>query len=133
MGQDVLVSEQIEDARRLLREFLAAGLDIPLAFWAKQTERRRWELHIVSPAVDEHGPTYLYRLMRPIIENHSDLDVDPRAIAAIGVKDSLAIGAAAAVEPSPSGRGTRLGETDFAGIEIDGAYIYPPLTAMPTA
>lgn len=56
MAQDVLVTEQIEGGRELLAQLAAEGVEVTVAFWAKETDSGLWYLFIATPMADIHGP-----------------------------------------------------------------------------
>ena len=133
-----MVSEQTESGERLAKALADNGFDVRTMFWLKPTDEEKWFLYLVSPMVDEKGSAAAYRLVLSILRQMPDLWIDPLEIRVVGLNDSLAEAAFAvtapkvpksqyaARNPKPYPGVTRLGESTFGGISIDGAIIYPP-------
>ena len=139
MGQDTLLTEEIDAGHTLVERLIDEGFEIDLAFWVKEAEAGRWYLYLVSPIVDSHSLGNPYRRLLPLIESMPELGIDPFKIKLVGLNDSMAVAAREIVRPrvpdSPFAvqrprpyRGmTRFGGSTLGGVEIDGAFIYPPL------
>jgi hypothetical protein len=138
MDQDTMVSEQTESGKRLIDALVAAGFEIPVAFWARPTDEGKWFLYLASPVVDEKGPAVAYRLVHAILRKGPDLWIDPLEVRVVGLNDSLAEAALAVTRPRgpdspfavrnprPYPEMTRFGGSTLGGVSIDEAYIYPP-------
>ena len=57
MDQGPLVSEQIEDGKRLLQRLAEDGATITAACWLKESESGRWYLYVASSLVGKGGGT----------------------------------------------------------------------------
>jgi hypothetical protein len=56
MDQGILVTNRIDDGRRILEQLARDGFDVVIAYWAKAEGDGRPYLYIASPVV-EHGDT----------------------------------------------------------------------------
>jgi hypothetical protein len=142
MDQGAMVSEQVENGKKLIQVLSSSGIDLGVAFWAQLPEEGQWFLYLSSPVVDEKGPTAAYRLVHDLLRKNPDLFIDPWEIRMVGVHDSLAEGALAAIKPripdgpfairtpKPYGGMTRFNGSTLGGVDVDGAYIYPPPQAV---
>jgi hypothetical protein len=138
MDQGTVVSEQTESGKRLIKALVAGGFDVQVAFWAKPTDEGKWYLYLASPFVDDKGPRTAYRLVHRILRETPDLWIDPFEIKVVGLNDSIARAASeltrpqvpgspfAAWGPKPYPGMTRFGGSTLGGVDVDGAYIYPP-------
>jgi len=131
MDQGTLVSMQIEDGQRLLAQLVAGGVPVAAAAWVKEEESGMWYLYLVTPLVGEDGGTLpAYRRVNAVIRQLPE----PLEIAPLGIKvvaPGSPVGTALrdlqrhSRGPSPYYyRGTRLGD-----LNIEGAYVYPPVPA----
>jgi hypothetical protein len=89
--------------------------------------------------VDDKGPAVAYRHVYGILRKMPDLWIDLLDVTVVGLNDSLTKAVLAAIQPkvpnSPYGLWkpmpypgmTRLGRSTLGGVDIDGAYFYPPL------
>jgi hypothetical protein len=73
MYKTILVATDIEDGRRILKELEKQGLQTTAAFWFHKDEED-WKLFVVSPDVEEQGPTKLYTMIARMLK---DLSSDP--------------------------------------------------------
>jgi hypothetical protein len=138
MDQNPVVNEEIESGKRLINALAAKGLEVGVAFWAKPSEGGQWYLYLASPFVDEKGARAAYRLVNDLLRELRDVWIDPFGIKMIGMQDSLAEAALAAVRPKvpdspyairnpkPYPGMTRFNGSTLGGMSIDGALIYPP-------
>src|SRR5262245_16559585 len=55
MDQSTLVTEHIEDGRRLVERLIQEGIGVTAACWLKTEDDGEWSLYIASPLVDEKG------------------------------------------------------------------------------
>ncbi len=73
MYKTILVATDIEDGRRILEELENLKLQMTAAFWFHKDEED-WKLFVVSPDVEEQGPTKLYTMIALMLRN---LAIDP--------------------------------------------------------
>jgi hypothetical protein len=138
MGSDALVMDELDNGRKLIEQLIQDGFDIHLAFWVKETYAGQWFLYLASPMVESPGPTAAYRLVLPIVDRMPELGIDPFSIKLVGLNDSMTTAARKALRSPASDHppGTRPVRTNqgmsrydgssLGGVDIDGAFIYPP-------
>jgi hypothetical protein len=138
MDQITLVSQELDDGRRLIDVLLARGLDVRAALWAKPAEASKPYLYIVSPKVDDEGPGAAYHFVHDVLRSSPDFWIKPLDVRVVGVNDSLGAVALKAIEPrAPASQSVvnpprpypgmmRVAEGTFGGLDIDWAFIYPP-------
>lgn len=144
MDQGSVVSERIESGERLIEALAENGFDARIAFWTKLADEEKWFLYLASAFVDDEGPTAAYRLVHRVLREKPDLWmwIDPLDIRVIGLNDSLARGALELMTPETPESAfavqkprrypamTRYGGSTLGGVDINGAYIYPPRPRM---
>ena len=142
MDQEALVTEQIEGGRRLIEALLSEGVEIHAAFWAKPTDDEKWFLYLASDAVDKLGVAAVYRTVHYLIRRNPDFWIKPFEVRLISQTDPMAEATLSAIRPrvarGPSAVGdpkpypgiTRFGEGTLAGVPVDGAFIYPQISAV---
>ncbi len=139
MDPNALVNAQLDGGSRLIAALNDAGVEIASAFWAKLTEARDWNLYVASPAVEtDKGSLDAYRKLTAILSQHEEFGVDIDDVLIIDVEDGMAVEAAEVVKSKVTNGKSYTGITRFkgytlGGLEIDGAYIYPPPRAPVTA
>lgn len=132
MGQEFLVKEQMEAGEQLACDFNEYAC-VDVAFWIKPVESNAWYLHIASSEINDTNVDVAYgEILRLAAKNkYQWLDVfrvkllassDPLAAEVIKIRDNYPIKI-----PTPY-HGSSIAST-----AIDGAYIYPPLTAQSSA
>jgi hypothetical protein len=133
MDTNTLVSDLVEDGKRIVEQLPQNGFDVTAAFWLKAADDGQWRFYIVSPdAVHERLNKAYQRLFTLIGAMPQPHWLDPLEVKLIGpnsalAKDVLAIHArASGFKGSP----IRWGGTQVGNISIEGAYLYPlPATA----
>jgi hypothetical protein len=138
MDKETVVSQQIDQGKLLIVVLAQNGFDVQVAFWAKPTDEGKWFLYLASWTVDDKGPAAAYRFVHKILREKS-VWIDPLEIRVIGLHDSLTEAAVAATKPNvpdspyavrnpkPYPGMTSFDGPTLGGLNIDGAYIYPPL------
>lgn len=138
MGQDTLVTDELDSGRKLVERLAGEGFDVSLAFWLKETDAGQWFLYLSSPVVNDKGPTIAYRIVLPVVEGMSELGIDPFSVKVVGVNDPITTAAREVIKPripdspfavknpKPYAGMTRFAGATLGGVSIDGAYIYPP-------
>jgi len=137
-----VVSQQTDQGERLIKALAEHGFDVQVAFWAKPTDEGKWFLYLASSMVDDKGPAAAYRFVHEILRKKS-VFIDPLEIRVIGLNDSLTEAALAATKPNvpdspyavrnpkPYPGMTSFEGPTLGGLNIDGAYIYPPPSPAP--
>lgn len=125
MDQRILVDDQIDDGQRIIDQFLADGLDVSVAFWAKRDEGS-WTLYVASPGFDDRERVEASRVVWDSLSKVPDPTILPGLnIRVIDDQDAIARDAVRiAGRKGKKGpiryRGVRLGDLGIAK-----AYIYP--------
>lgn len=139
MDSNVLVNNQLDGGSALIAALHNAGLEITAAFWAKLTEAPDWSLYLASPAVEtREGSLSAYGTLLRVLVQRPELEIDSDDVLFIDLDDSMAVEAVEVVKSKvvngkPFTGVTRFRGPVFGGLEIDGAYIYPPPRAAVTA
>ncbi len=146
MDSNILVNDQLESGTVLIDALRATGVEVSVAFWAKMADESDWNLYLASPAVEvDEEETDAYRKLRMILSQKPELGIDLFDVTFVDLENSMAVAAAefitpksatgpfAIANPKPYPGMTRYGGRVFGGLEIDGAYIYPPPRAAVTA
>jgi hypothetical protein len=123
-----LVSDLIEDGRRVVEQLPRDGFEVTAAFWLKEADSGRWYFYVVSPAYETEGPFAAYMRLHATIRRLNLDWLDLLEVKLIGptnpiARDVLAIqqrAVGAKVKPL-RWEGTQLGN-----VSVDGAYLYPP-------
>jgi hypothetical protein len=130
MDQLTLVANQITDGQRLAEKLAQNGFEVTAAGWIRTTEDGQWFLYLVSPVVDEKGPLGAYRRVNALLRQMPQpFSVHSLDVKLIGPTEPIAEGIQDMHRRYPAKSPIHLGETQLNGVSIDGAYIYPPLTA----
>jgi hypothetical protein len=142
VGQDMLVTGDLENGRKLIDRLIANGFGVHFALWVNEADARQWFLYLASPVVDEKGPGAAYRMVLPVVDSMPESGIDPFSIKLVGLNDSVTTAAREAIRPRiPNGPFavqnpkpypgiTRFGGTMLAGMDVDGVYIYPPFVPL---
>ncbi len=138
MAQDTLLTDELESGRKLVERLISNGFDVSLAFWVKESDAGQWFLYLASSVVDAKGSTEAYRVVLPIVEDMPESGISPFAVKVVGINDSMVAAAREVIKPRlpdsqfavrnprPYPSMTRFGGSTLGGINIEGAYIYPP-------
>ena len=127
MDTTALVTEMIEDGKRIVEQLGQNGFELAAALWLKDTENSRWYFYVVTPAYDTEGSFAAYgRLdtaMGPLELNW----IDPLEIRVIGPTNPIARDVLAIYASAPAGKvnPTRWGGTRLGNMSVDGVYLYP--------
>lgn len=128
MVQVTLVEEQLADGRKLIVEFMRAGIDVTAAAWIRKADDDAWYLYVASPLSSRPSRANPYLRLHEVIRQQPQpfwvqpLDVqliDPDSPVA---RDILAIQRKYPPTKSP----LHFGEGEIGGTSTEGAYIYPP-------
>ncbi len=131
MDQNLLVTEQIDEGRKIVDRCVAAGIDVPAAFWLRPSEDGHWYLYIATKVVEDKGLAAAFKAVLgeirrlsppPSLDSLGDLKV-------IGstnpiTEDVLNIQSRYVTSLATRYRGNQLGN-----VSIEEAYIYPPRQA----
>lgn len=131
MDKETLGEDIIAPGRRLIEALLEQGVPISAACWLKEDDDYQWFLYVITPLVDNDGATKeaytaIVHALRRIRDSFGIHALD---IKAVGEESELARAIRELHQQKTSSRGFRLGSRRFGGLSIEGAYVYPPLSA----
>lgn len=131
MDQAALVTEQLEDGKRLLRCLAEANVAVTAAAWVKECESSRWYLYLATPLVTEDGATLqayrqIYAVMRQIPQ---PFWVKPSEVKAVAPSSPLAEALVSVYTRYPGRGPIRYDGYRLGNISVEGAYVYPPIPA----
>lgn len=141
MDKDTVVSQQTDEGKRLIEALAKDGFDVQVAFWAKPTDEGKWFLYLASPMVDDKGPAAAYRLVHRVLRSMPNVLIEPLEIRVVGLNDSVTEAVLALIKPKvpsspyavrnpkPYPGMTSFDGPTLGGLNIDGAFIYPPSPA----
>lgn len=128
MGQESLVNEQLDAGEEFLRDF-ADYVSIAAAFWINPADSEDWFLYIASTEINDENIRAAYgEVLRRIGSNRNQW-IDAFQIKLLNASDPLAAEVAEIRNRYPLRIPTRYNGSSIAGLAIDGAYIYPSITA----
>jgi hypothetical protein len=123
MDTGTLVRELREDGQKLVDRMRQNGFEVTTAFWLKPSQDDRWRFYVVSPLVEQEGPSKAYANLHPLIyQMPQPFSIDPLEVKLIGPTDPLAQDILAAQSRIP---GPRFADIHWAGnMSIEDAYLY---------
>jgi len=140
-----MVIEQIDQGAALIEALRKDDFETAVAFWAKLSDGQNYHLYLALPVVSVAGEFNAYLAVQRKLRQMPELGLDPLEVRVLDPQDSMAVAAAeilkpkvavgpfAVANPKPYPGMTRYGGSKLGGMEIDGAYIYPPPRAAVTA
>lgn len=139
MDSNAVVNTQLDGGAEFLKTLRAEGVEVTVAFWAKLFEGYSYSLYIASPAFgDDDEKLFAYGVLQKIFAYGPAFGIELFDVRAVGADYSMALAAAEIVRPKSARAKVYDGVTAFrgeklGGVEIDGAYIYPPPRAAVNA
>jgi hypothetical protein len=125
MAEIPLVSENIEDGRKLIVRLMENGFRVTAAAWVKESDRPRWYLYLASPDADRGGPREGYR---DIAETRRQMppsfSIGPLQVRLLGATDLIARAIQAYRDRFPDRTGVWYDKDMLEEREIDSAYVY---------
>lgn len=87
-----LVTEQIEDGRRLGERLAQDGFAVPAACWGGEDDSGQWHLYLVSPVVEAEGIQKAYLRVHAVIREmqKTGFSMDPFDVKVVGPSELLA-------------------------------------------
>jgi hypothetical protein len=122
-----LVSDLVEDGRRIIEQLTKNGFEVTAGFWLKKAEDGQWYFYIASPAAESErlsvGYGRLFTLIREMPPPHW---IDPLEVRLIGPSSPLARDVLGILNraPNPTGGPIRWGGTVLGNVSIEDAYLY---------
>jgi len=90
MATTTLVSQEIEEGKRLIDALNAANLSVDSALWIYAPEPETWRLMLTSPLYDRKGPLKTYgEILSVFRQVKPDLKIDWTALVAVSPKHEL--------------------------------------------
>lgn len=126
-----LVASEIEDGQKLITRLVQAGFPVKAAAWVKKTDGGFWYLYLVSPVRDRQGPLKTYRRVNSVV---GELRFDPSRgepleIKVVGAASPVGKAIVAQRDRYPNRLPRWVRENRLGDLEIDAAYLYPPVSA----
>lgn len=132
MDQDPLVSEEIDAGAELARRF-DEYQPVKAAFWFKASSDGRRHLYLASDRIDDTNFDLAYGEVLRLTNQMRTPYLSPFQVRVIGGDDPRARAATEFRELFTGPVGVRVHDTDFGGLFIAEAYIYPPLHLNPVS
>jgi hypothetical protein len=123
-----LVSELIEDGKRIVEQLPQDGFEVTAAFWLKAVEDGQWYFYIVSPVAESERLNDAYRRLYTLIRAMPQRDwIDPLEIKLIGPSHPIARDVLAIYNRSagPKKCPIHWGGNVLGNVNVEGAYLYP--------
>jgi hypothetical protein len=128
-----LVSDLIEDGRRIIEQLPQDGFEVTAAFWLKKSEDGQWYFYVVSSAAENERLNDAYaRLFTLIRQMPGPHWIDPLEVRLIGPSNPMARDVLAIQSRAPGSNTSpiRWDGNLLGNVSIEGAYLYPlPATA----
>ena len=129
MGQELLVTEQIDAGADFIRDF-NDYLSVSVACWINPAESDDLFLYIAADEINDSNFDVAYgEVLRRLSSKRSQW-LDPFQIKLVNSSDPIARDAIEIRDRYPAQIPTRYNGSSIGGTSIDGACIYPPLSAM---
>lgn len=123
MGEELLVTEQIDDGEAFVRDF-GDYVRVSAAFWVKPADANDWYLYIASDDIDDSNFDIAYLEVLRRLNRQKYPWVDPFRIKLVNSVDSVARQAIEIRDRHPANIPIRYNRSYLGGLGIDGAYIY---------
>jgi len=129
MGQGLLVIEQIDAGADFVCDFNHYRC-VAVACWISPAESDNLFLYIASDEIDDSNFDIAYGEVLRRLSGKRSPWLDPFQIKLVNSADPIARHAIEIRDRYPAKIATRYNGPSIGGTSIDGAYIYPPLSAM---
>ena len=126
MDQIPLVNEEIVGGARFLEEF-DKRFPVGAAVWLKKPDARRWQLFLASPTVTDENSHEARQEMLRIARAMPGSFFNVSQLNLILMSDSIAQKALAVYQWHSLPLATVYPVDSFGNLEVEAAYIYPPL------
>ncbi|MEG4811636.1 hypothetical protein QUA82_29065 [Microcoleus sp. F8-D3] len=126
MATTTLVSQEIEEGKRLIDALNAANLSVDSALWIYAPEPETWRLMLTSPLHDRQGPLKTYgEILSVFRQLKPELKIDWTALVAVSPKHELIKGLRQIQQKwNLDLSGTRMTNTYVDRTWLEDAYIY---------
>lgn len=132
MGENLLVNERIEAGAKFIRAF-NDNFPVSVAVWVIPADTDSVYLYVASDGIDGRNINLAYGAVIRELQGAPSEWLDPFEVKLINSSDRVARDAIRIRDRFTMPRPTRFRGTSIGGIGIDGAYIYPPVSALATA
>ena len=125
MDQNAVVSEQIDDGKRLFDALEQNGFDVEAAYWLRDEGTGDWKLYIVTNERSK-GPAAAYKTVhKTMMKLAQPVWLDPFDIVITDWSDPRAVAVRELLRQFPGPSLTRVGGRYVNDVYFDAAYIYP--------
>ena len=126
MDQTPLVNDMIDAGAQFLKEF-EKRYPIAAAFWMKDRDESRWNLHVASQGICETDRGNAYSEVIRIAKDMKDYYFDPLNVK-LRRMDAPIVKFVMDFQSRHPGRiATVFNVPTFEGVEVEGMYLYPPV------
>jgi hypothetical protein len=131
MDQTALVSDQIEDGKRLLGRLAEEGIGVTAAAWLKESDGERWHLYLATHLMREDSdPRPAYRRILLLVQQMPHpFGIEPLTVRLVEGDGPLAQAITTWHQRHPGNRVIPYDGVQLGGVSIEGAYIYPEPSA----
>jgi hypothetical protein len=131
MGNELLVTEQIQAGADFLRDF-NDHYPVSVACWLNPAESDNSYLYIASDKIDETNIDVAYGEVLRQLQAERSLGLDPFRVRLLNSSDPIASDAIRIRDRFPARIPTRYDGSSIGGMSIESAYIYPSLSVANT-
>jgi len=132
MGQEPLVTEQVDAGEEFVRDFNDHA-SVDAAFWINPADSEEWLLYIASAEINDDNIRRAYGEVLRLVGGNKNQWLDAFQVKLLSSLDSLASEVIEIRDRYPIKTATHYNGSSIAGMAIGGAYIYPPITAASSA
>jgi hypothetical protein len=132
MGEELLVSGQIDAGAEFIRDFDDYA-PVSVAFWVAPAESEQRYLYIASDDINDTNTHAAYGEVLRRMSGKKGPWLDPFQIKLVNTSDRIAQEAIEIRDRYSTPLPTRYGGSSLGGLSVEGAYIYPPVSALKTA
>jgi hypothetical protein len=129
MGEELLVTEQIDAGAEFVRDF-NDYVTVSVAFWVVSAESDDVFLYVASDNIDDSNFDVAYGEVLRRLSGKRSQWLDPFQIKLLNSSDPIAEDAMRIRDRYPAALVTRYDGSSLGGTSIDGAYIYPPIATL---
>jgi hypothetical protein len=129
MDASTLVTNKIDEGRKLIRQLHADHVDVTAAAWAKRTVEEDWVQYIVTKLADGKGQGEAYGAASAALDRLPGFWIERSDIKPIGVANPIARDILAARNQARANGPIWYPGQQLGGVPIDDAYIYPFLSS----
>jgi len=122
---------QIADGKRLVDRLAEEGVPVIGACWLKEAEAGQWFLYLITPLVNEKRDTRpAYRRVNAVLDQMPQpFWIDPMEYKVVGPDSAVGKALHDLYRHPRRTSPLRSGSGQLDGVSIEGAYVYPPVSA----